>query len=246
MFRQGRVKRFRPSGHILARSLADFVVGSVKKAIKIKPSRRHRPKTHVRGYARLAREAYQGNERSKAITMKRHGAPVYKYAPEYSTENEAVYFTENEAVVSLRGTANASDVVTDINLGLGQLAQTNRAKSTRAHFKNLLDSGAFGDRRIVVVGHSLGGSLTNMLGEEFDGVISETHAFNPGGSLRARGGNVFSRKRKRPVERQTKAYEHYIEADPIGAMARHQSNNIVEIYDQLDPDMSVHTINNFF
>lgn len=230
---------------LFARSAADFVIGTVKKKIGIAPRKKHRPSQQTRIYAKLAREAYQGQDRVAGVTQQR-GKPVYKYSPEFSTDEEAVYFTENEAVFSIRGTANKKDIVTDLNLGIGQLSSTARAKSTREHFKKLLDSGAFGDRRIVVVGHSLGGSLTNMIGEEFDHVVAETHAFNPGGSLRRESQDLFSRKRKREQKRNRQAFEHYIEADPIGAMARHQSNNIVEIYDQLNTDLNVHTIDNFF
>ena len=77
--------------------------------------------------------------------------------------------------------------------------------------QSMLDQNAFDDRRLVVVGHSLGGSLANMIGEEFDGTVAETHAFNPGGSIRTRHDMTLrhpGRKRKRTRERKTEAYGH--------------------------------------
>lgn len=92
--------------------------------------------------------------------------------------------TPDNIIISIRGTQNIRDGVTDIFLLLDGLSHTSRYKQLVTFYKKVLQKYTSSKKKpyIVATGHSLGGALASLLTENNDS-IDECHIFNPGASL---------------------------------------------------------------
>ena len=107
-----------------------------------------------------------GDKRS-IDNVKRQG---YNYDTILSNSNVKVFHNpeKNKLVVGVAGTHNFNDVLTDVNLAVGNLKNTDRYKEA----KNILNQAKekYKPNDVVVGGHSLGGALANLMA--FDLIIN--------------------------------------------------------------------------
>lgn len=130
-------------------------------------------------YARLAAAAYKKAKSDPEID----GFQVQR---QYGQANSSVYFNpeRNEVVLSIRGTAptNPEDLALDAHILAGSsLTGTTRFKQLEQRLKELVS--AFPGARIILTGHSLGGSLARALLLKHHKLITMAHVYNMGSGL---------------------------------------------------------------
>jgi len=86
--------------------------------------------------------------------------PGYQLDKELSNSNETVLFNKdtNQAILSHRGTSNARDIISDVALATGMRFLDPRFRHAKKKTKKF--NKKYKDSEKVVVGHSLGGSLS--------------------------------------------------------------------------------------
>jgi hypothetical protein len=96
----------------------------------------------------------------------------YVYDKDLSSHNQQVYYhpQQKKLVVSITGTHNAGDALTDARLMAGGLKNTQRYKDA----KNILNKAKskYGVDSATIAGHSLGGSISSAVGSSKDKILS--------------------------------------------------------------------------
>ena len=105
------------------------------------------------------KSSYLTKEQSSSLLSKNG----YSFDPEISNNNTRVYYNpdENKTLLTIRGTKNLNDIVTDFSVFLGttDLQNTKRFKDTEKIYNKAKEK----YKNLTIVGHSLGGSLANAL-----------------------------------------------------------------------------------
>jgi hypothetical protein len=96
----------------------------------------------------------------------------YVFDKDLSNHNQQVYYhpQDKKLVVSVAGTHNASDVLTDARLMAGGLKNTDRFKQAQSTLQNAKNK--YGVDSATIAGHSLGGSVASYIGGSKDKVYT--------------------------------------------------------------------------
>lgn len=143
-------------------------------------------------------------------------------------------------VISLRGTSDGKDVVTDLALAGGLLEQTPRYKADRRYVKRMIKQ--HGKDNIVLTGHSLGGAIARQLSREL-GLSAEI--YNPGASYRELVQDIsdkaacLANPRGRKCKASKKVVSKRTVLDPVSALAGLSSKPVRQR--KLNP----HSLDNF-
>ena len=109
------------------------------------------------------------DKKSQIDEMKKYG---YYRDDSLSNDNEQVYWnpTKKKLLYNVTGTHNLSDWGTDVYLGTGRLKQTNRYKEADDILAK--SKAKYGVKKATIVGHSLGGSVSNGIAKGNDKVYT--------------------------------------------------------------------------
>lgn len=109
-----------------------------------------------------------GNEQS-INNIKNKG---YKYDSMLSNNNVKVFHNpqQNKLLVGVAGTHNLSDALTDVNLAVGNLKNTDRYKEARDIYNRAKTK--YNPNKTVVAGHSLGGAIAQYVANKNDKVYT--------------------------------------------------------------------------
>ena len=116
-------------------------------------------------------------------SIKKNG---YNFDSKLSNKNEKVYYNpnQNKLLVSVAGTHNFKDVLTDAYLGAGKLKDTTRYK--QAH-KTIRDAkNKYNVESATLAGHSLGGSIVSYAGSKNDTIYTLDKGATIGTKTRSR------------------------------------------------------------
>jgi hypothetical protein len=109
----------------------------------------------------------------------------YVYDKELSSHNQQVYYhpEQKKLVMSITGTHNASDALTDARLMAGGLKNTQRYKDA----KDILNKAKskYGVDSATIASHSLGGSITSAIGSSKDKLYTLDKGQTLGNTTRA-------------------------------------------------------------
>lgn len=104
-----------------------------------------------------------------------------------SNDNEQVYYNpkSKDLLVNVSGTHNAKDVGTDVYLAFGNLKGTNRYKEADKVLQQA--KAKYDEKKVVVTGHSLGGSIAQGISKSTDKVYTYNAGYTIG--QKTKGGN---------------------------------------------------------
>ena len=137
---------------------------------------------------RILNSSYQKNKKAEKTLLK----SGYKLDKNLSGERAKVFIDDNnQASIVYRGTANKSDVMTDLAIPFNALGQTKRLKHTKKIAQKVKDK--YGGE-VNAYGHSLGGILA-----ERSGVGGNIITYNKA----SRGSNKGTRNKKQIDVRTT-------------------------------------------
>lgn len=115
-------------------------------------------------------------EKKQGKVMSKYG---YNIDNQLSNDNQQVYYNPNKKklLVNIAGTHNLNDVGTDLNLALGNLKNTKRYKEADLTLQKAKDK--YNENKVVVTGHSLGGSIGKYISKPSD----EVYTLNSGSTI---------------------------------------------------------------
>jgi hypothetical protein len=146
-------------------------------------------------YAQFASESYKSERRER----------INDYVlTNDSNSYMCVYCCGNEFIVSFRGTAGVSDLVSDMDI-MFSMGFSSRWKRSKRDFKALTDR--YVDGKFTLSSHSLGAAINNLIEREFPAWVVKVCNFNCGTGLMSW---VFHR-------RAAKAINYHILGDIISA-----------------------------
>lgn len=156
----------------------------------------------------------------------------YTLDKELSNVNTAIYYNADNVIIGFRGTVNADDLVTDI--------QVIKGTSDNIRFKQAVEiynkvKNKYPNLKIYATGHSLGGSLALYLNSLY-GITVET--FNPGMGLGFLKTNPNA----------SNATLNIIKGDIISSLSGLSSLGKVNVYNPINPEgtaRQAHSIKNF-
>jgi CTP-dependent riboflavin kinase len=153
---------------------------------------------------------------------------VNGYLPNLSNDEIAVYKNNGIISVGIRGTQTKDDIKTDSFLAIGKLQNTDRYERNKKKLEEIeKDIGKIDE----ISGHSLGGSLSMLLGDVLN--INKIVALNPGAGIRGFYGNK-------------KAHVYISEGDLVSALGLFKSiHNIRVIPSFGDSILDRHNVENF-
>jgi hypothetical protein len=113
----------------------------------------------------------------------------YNYDSMLSNHNQQVWYNpnENKLLYNVAGTHNLKDVGTDIYLALGKLKNTNRYKEAKKTLEQAKIK--YNNPNTTIASHSLGGSITNYIGDKNDKKYSYNAGYTIGQKTRSNNGN---------------------------------------------------------
>ena len=113
------------------------------------------------------------NSYASSINQSQFGADKgYVFDKDLSSHNQQVYFhpEQKKLLVSIAGTHNVNDLLTDTRLMTGGLKNTDRYKEADKILQQAKNK--YGVNNAVVSGHSLGGSIASAIGSSGDKIIT--------------------------------------------------------------------------
>jgi len=131
-------------------------------------------------------DAIHAAEQAYTDTDKRSDIQGYNAAK--SNKTTLVIDRDDERIIGIRGTASKMDVVTDASIVVGRLQKTSRYKEDYQNIRKLVYEALNEGKKVVLSGHSLGGSLASKITEtlinedpRLENVL-KTYTFNEGTS----------------------------------------------------------------
>lgn len=121
-------------------------------------------------YARFAEQAYEVNR-----------APIiedYILSDEDSNTFMAVYKNKNDIIVSFKGTAGVSDILTDLDICFS-VGFSSRWKRSHKDFEKLCAK--YPNAKFYLASHSLGGAINNLIARDFP--VEKVYNYNCGTGL---------------------------------------------------------------
>lgn len=223
---------------------------ALKEEIERARSRRTVPED-VSLMARFADSAYKDIQ-ERVVSIPLSERDQWSYLEHLSSEEVAVWqhADESQIITSHRGTANFSDVGTDVALVLGIEEQTDRFKRANEHYERILQEFPPDEYSHTLVGHSLGGAINEYIFSKHYNEIDRVHNFNPGAAFAEMTEKLKFLTRRSEEERALleargdKVANHHIEGDPISTLKRLDPTTIV--YDKTYSDKMAHTISQFY
>jgi len=137
----------------------------------------------IKNYAILASESYRYyNNRVDNEVPSLIDDSVYYLVPTMSDKKSVLYVNnlKKEIVLSIRGTQNFSDIVTDVSVWENELDKTSHYKTIEDKLISVINEKKQLGYRLVLTGHSLGGSLILDLAKKFISDIDDMYLFNVG------------------------------------------------------------------
>ena len=189
---------------------------SILNAIKNKENIKDTISPETKTYAKIANQSYN-KDRLKNIDG-------FQLLKEVSDDELAVYKKGNLKIFVHRGTANKEDVGTDTFILNNNLKESDRYKNSILKVQNIINDDK--DMNYLHVGHSLGGSISKLIGKELN---HKSIGFNAGNS---------SIHINNPLHT-----DHIILGDPISNSQLLQTKNNVNIYRKRVNNP--HTLENF-
>lgn len=137
-----------------------------------------KPKIKTSKYKKLIEASYLGNNND---AEKLGNTMNYKLDRDLSNIKQKVYTHNNKVVVAYQGTkpSRIRDLVSDGMLALGLEKYDPRFQEASKIMDRVKDK--YGDKKIIAVGHSLGGSLAEYAGKKADRVITLDKGVGIGG-----------------------------------------------------------------
>lgn len=135
-----------------------------RKLIKNNPnvSQQNEVDANDKVYVKLNKEVYEKPDNRKA------NLEGFTYVPSQSDKDNAVYQSQKDKkiVIVFRGSAKIKDLKADLGVATGNLQKTSRHDSSEELVKKMKT--LFPDYKIILTGHSLGGSLAVSMASKHD------------------------------------------------------------------------------
>jgi hypothetical protein len=194
-------------------------------------------------YAKLASSAYEKANSPNNIDG-------YICDRSFGQANSSVYYNEDlkEVVLSIRGTdkTNPEDLVNDANILVGSIPKTRRFNELRQRLAQIISK--YKDYKVVLVGHSLGGRLSQELLLKYPNYIDSAHVFNSGSSLDVAVKGLFCKFRETNECRimKQKLHIYSVPGDLLSFLSRYLPSKTLttETNSSLNP-IEQHTMANF-
>lgn len=148
------------------------------------------PPEDYQTYAQVADYAYNRNKMGL-------GLENYEQLDDFRDSHHIAFKHKykDDIILGIRGTDDASDIGTDVFLGLGLLQLTSRYKKSIKKLEQLKKEHP--KANIKLAGHSLGASIVKELANKYD---LEGHVFNPGSHIyNSRFKNLPKKKHKHKI-----------------------------------------------
>lgn len=120
--------------------------------------------------SKILKSGYSSNEEARDELIK-YG---YVLDKKLSSHNQKVFFNPktNRLLMTVAGTHNYNDVITDLRLLAGDLKNTNRYKEAKKVLEKSRVLYPSASEKVDIVSHSLGGSIGSRIGKNKDNIIS--------------------------------------------------------------------------
>lgn len=230
-----RPKKFGSSNNRIMRGAALANESRSKKSVA--------KKAHT--FALLADAAYKPKKERKAFLVE-NGLKGFTYS-RMSTDEVAIFNKGKKHFVVFRGTelnrgaeTALKDLGSDVLVGLGAINASSRYADGQEVIEALLQADEKGVKDIVLVGHSLGGTIATALGKEYE---MEVHAFNPGAFLGPVVEGLDTLKDMVTGEHHKNINTYLSLGDPISSLAHIEKGNKHLFWSE---GSNVHSIDNFY
>lgn len=177
---------------------------------------------HKEFYSQFAHAAY-GKWKAEFV------APEdYILVKQYSNDESQIYKNNKNVIMAIRGTKSyKNDLITDAFLAVDAIRATKRYKNEYKKCKTVIEELK---KPVILVGHSLGGSLCIALNRDIDDGVGECHAYNPGASLLNLPTEVFEKIickffLKKKCKSRKRLYIHRQLLDPVSIVSDIISDN---------------------
>lgn len=165
------------------------------------------------------------NKKKQGKVMNKYG---YKIDSQLSNDNQQVYYNpdKKKLLMNVTGTHKSQDYITDARLALGGLKNTQRFKEADTTLQKAKDK--YKENKVVLTGHSLGGSIVNYIKKPDD----ELYALNSGVTIGQKSRNPNSN-----------AHNYRIAGDVVSGLGANQKHmtTIPSPYKTYDP-LKVHSM----
>lgn len=164
------------------------------------------------------------------------------------TRSHRVYLGSDEVIVAIRGSVTAQDwLISDVAIFMGKLEVTPRFLSEVVYLRKVIKK--YGkSKKIVLVGHSLGGALAVLLLRYFEKNIDRIYVYNAGTSFKQAKGRAIDAiacKLKRNSNRcrlGRKINEYRVKGDIVSLLGKFTSTQTIE---KKEGELLHHGVGNF-
>jgi hypothetical protein len=193
-------------------------------------------------YAQLAGEAYR---RADAKDV-----DPFVVVKEYGKANSVVFESPDSIVLSIRGTnmKNPEDLATDAAVLAGALNLSRRYREIKSRLKTLIKK--YPGKKILLTGHSLGGTIAINLLADYPKKIHEIHIYNPFSTTNTAISGVtntvlakFGSSAAKMIKRKTHIY--HVPGDVLSFMSRFSSGNYHDQHSSSLNPIERHSISEF-
>lgn len=196
-------------------------------------------------YASFADAAYGALTSMEEANMKIQHlslARTFKLDTQYSNKDMVVYVSATQVITAFRGTVptQLSDLHADLKIALSGDRFASRFIQAKKLMQEVLDK--YPSLTHIVTGHSLGGTLSLFVFQEFKDRIAAVYTFNPGA-----GKSVLislSKVKCLFTGRASNVTNYMIRGDPISAIQL-TDNCYKNVVLPARPDMNAHTLQQF-
>ena len=193
-------------------------------------------------FARLANASYYFENQDFIDEMFSYMEELsgFEVDKDLSTEEHSIFHDKKtqETVISYRGTVNKKDIITDSQILISNEENTDRFKKSQEIFDRVSDK--YGEKNIILTGHSLGGGIAIHVAGKNGNVKS--HVFNPAISAKETFSTKHHNNKHKQMIYRTKLDPVSIAGEVIG---NNQPNREVVTVGNNNRDHA-HALTNFF
>ena len=103
----------------------------------------------------------------------------YKLDENYNTRYYQCYYNKNKCIIVFRGTKlNKRDFLMDYNIAINDMKKNKYFEKSLTISKEIIEK--YNKKKIILIGHSLGGSISLFVMNSLKSKIHKTYVFNPG------------------------------------------------------------------